>query len=372
MNRTIRFLLGALVFATCVHSATSQITNLEMTTVEGQTILFLPPSSTNYILQSTTNLTTSNWVPVTDGFAVTAMAFSNQYPARFFRLYNPQSSATYGMVQIPGGTFTMGDSLDGESDATPTVSATISPFYMDTNLVSVAQWQAVFTYATNHGYSFVNSGQGNGTNLNMPVQTVDWFDCLKWCNARSQQAGLTPVYYTDSGFTTAYTTGEPGAVYANFAALGYRLPTEAEWEYAARGGLTGMRFPLGNTISESQANYYSTPGGYVYDSGPNGYNIYYASGSPSLNTSVVGLFPPNGYGLCDMAGNVLEWCFDWYSTPYPGGSDPVNPAPPSGNNRVLRGGYWNSDAYGVRCARRWSADPTFSANAAGFRCVGKL
>ena len=80
--------------------------------------------------------------------------------------------------------------------------------------------------------------------------------CVKWSNARSQQAGLTPVYYTDAGLTQVYTNGEMcTTVYVNWAANGYRLPTEAEWEKAARGGLSGQRFPWGNTISESQANY---------------------------------------------------------------------------------------------------------------------
>ena len=88
------------------------------------------------------------------------------------------------------------------------------------------------------------------------MQTVNWYDCVKWCNARSQQEGLTPVYYTDAGLTQVYTNGETTTVYANWTANGYRLPTEAEWEKAARGGLSGQRFPWGNTITESQANYY--------------------------------------------------------------------------------------------------------------------
>ena len=140
----------------------------------------------------------------------------------------------------------MGDTLDSESDAVPT-NVTVSAFYMDTNLVSYSQWQAVYTSATSNGYGFDDAGSGKAANN--PVQTVDWFDVVKWSNARSQQAGLTPVYYTDAGMTQVYTNGDTERSYANWAVNGYRLPTEAEWEKAARGGLSGQRFPWGDTIS---------------------------------------------------------------------------------------------------------------------------
>ena len=109
------------------------------------------------------------------------------------------------MALIPAGPFTMGDTLDGESDAIPT-NVYVSAFYMDMNLVSFSQWQSVYNWATNNGYSFDNAGSAKAANH--PVQTVDWYDCVKWCNARSQQAGLTPVYYTDAGLTQVYTNGD--------------------------------------------------------------------------------------------------------------------------------------------------------------------
>ena len=159
-----------------------------------------------------------------------------------------------------------------------------------------------------HGYNFVNAGLNGGTGTNYPVQTVDWFDCVKWCNARSQQAGLTPCYYTDAGFTQVFTNGDDGTtVYQNLTVNGYRLPTEAEWEKAARGGGIGLRFPWGNLIHTNQAQYYACTSCYSYDLGPNN--------SPS-GPSPVGSFDVNGYGLYDMAGNVFEWCWDWYGTPY--------------------------------------------------------
>ena len=279
-----------------------------------------------------------------------------------------------GMALIPAGTFTMGNTI-GDSDiadATPT-NIYVSAFFMDVNLVSYGQWTNVYAYATSQGYNIVNAGSGKNSATNQPVQTVDWFDCVKWSNARSVQAGLTPVYYTDAGFTQVFRNGDNGTtVYQNLAANGYRLPTEAEWENAARGGLAGNRFPWGNSISESQANYYGATASYGYDLGPNGYNaIGIVGGYPY--TSPVGSFAPNGYGLYDMAGNVLEWCWDWYGTPY---GQPTNTNPTGAGSglghRVLRGGVWGGHASDSRCAYRYSLTPVAALNGIGFRCVRGL
>jgi formylglycine-generating enzyme required for sulfatase activity len=238
---------------------------------------------------------------------------------------------------------------------------------VDTNLVSYSLWQSVAGAAA--GYDLANGETGKGPNH--PVQTVDWYDAVKWCNARSQQAGLTPAYYTDDHLTKVYTNGATDAVFVNWSANGYRLPTEAEWEKAARGGLSGQRFPLGNTIQESQANYYVDTNDYAYDLGPvNGYDYVFAV-NPQPYTSPVGYFGPNGYGLYDMAGNVCEWCWDWYGTPYAGGTDPRGPA--SGSNRTLRGGDWSYYAYELRCADRDQdmliSSPGTAVPYTGFRCV---
>ena len=286
-----------------------------------------------------------------------------------FLLQEPASQVSEGMALLPAGSFTMGDNLDGETDAIPT-NIYVSAFYMDTNLVSYSQWQTVYAYATNHGSGFDDAGSVK--TANNPVQTLDWYDMVKWSNARSQQAGLTPVYYTDAGLTQVYANGDTDAVYPNWVASGHRLPTEAEWEKAARGGLSGLRFPWGNTISESQANYYGDIADYSYDFGPNGYNaVGEIGGSPY--TSPVGSFAPNGYGLYDMAGNVWEWCWDWYGTPHgqPTTTNPTGPA--SGSFRVLRGGGWSGLACVARCASRsYSIYPSYGSIYVGFRCVRGL
>ena len=279
--------------------------------------------------------------------------------------FNPPA----GMALIPAGSFTMGDTFnEGTGNELPLHTVYVSAFYVDQYDVTYSLWQQVYNWATNHGYSFDDAGAGKAANH--PVQMVDWYDAVTLCNARSQQAGLTPVYYTDAGLTQVYTNGDVPP-YVNWGASGYRLPTEAEWEKAARGGLSGQRFPWGNTISESQANYYGDTADYSYDLGPNGFNAAFTNGWVQPYTSPVGYFAANGYGLYDMAGNIQEWCWDWFGNyGQPTTTNPTGPA--SGSIRVLRGGTWNDFALYARCAFRYGSYPSYIRDVVGFRCVRGL
>ncbi len=220
-----------------------------------------------------------------------------------------------------------------------------SAFYMDRTEVTKAQWDTVYSWAVTHGYSFDNAGFGKASNH--PVHTVNWYDCVKWCNARSQMEGKTPCY-TVSG--SVYKTGQSSPD-CNFDVNGYRLPTNDEWEYAARGGLFGKRFPWGDTITHSQANYYSSSS-YSYDiSSTRGYHPSYDEGGYPY-TSPVGSFSSNGYGLYDMSGNVWERCDT-----------------PSGSGRDVRGGGWGDYAGGARCGGGGWGGPGQGGNLLGFRAV---
>jgi formylglycine-generating enzyme required for sulfatase activity len=258
---------------------------------------------------------------------------------------------------IPAGSFTMGDSLDGISDAPP-VTVNVSAFFMGKNEVTKALWDEVRTWGASNGYTDPAVGAGKATNH--PAHTISWWDVVKWCNARSQKEGLIPVY-TVSGAVMKTGTIVPAA---NFSANGYRLPTEAEWEKAARGGLSGKRFPWGDTISHSEANYSSWIFPFDLSGSVKNYHPTYAAGSLPY-TSPVGAFASNGYGLYDMAGNVREWCWDWYGSYTDGATDPRGAN--SGTGRVVRGGSWGPNTSSCRVAYRVSIGPSGTGSSIGFR-----
>ena len=264
-----------------------------------------------------------------------------------------------GFSLIPAGVFQMGDALDGIADA-PVRHVTVSAFYMAQRETTKALWDEVREWGASRGYT--DLPVGDGKTATHPVHTVSWFDVIKWCNARSEKEGLTPCY-TVGGTTMRTGTAIP---VVNWTAKGYRLPTEAEWEKAARGGLNAKRFPWGDTITHSQANFNSNSV-VAYDISPTrGFHPSYAVGNQPY-TAPVGSFTANGYGLYDMTGNAFEWCWDWYGT-YAAGpqSDPKGSG--AGSVRVARGGSWYYDfALSCRVSTRYWDDASFRFFDRGFR-----
>lgn len=309
----------------------------------------------------------------------------NTMTAEVPMLYRIRAIATNlaDMVYVPPGEFTMGDVFqEDDIDERPVHAIFIDGFYIDRFEVSKAGWDDVYNWAVTNGYSFANAGSGKADNH--PVHTVNWYDCIKWANAKSEREQLTPCYYTDATTTTVYRTGELDVSnnWVRWDAEGYRLPTEAEWEKAARGGASGYRFAWAdNTISFSRANYYSWWNGGIP---AEGYDLAYTNGyHPKFNdgvspyTSPVEEFGCNGYGLYGLAGNVYEWCWDWYDSGYynlSAGTNPHGPGPQCGGapgdySRVSRGGYYASGASFCRVSFRGFDVAGFAWSWRGFRLV---
>jgi len=274
-------------------------------------------------------------------------------------------SAPAGMVEVPGGSFKMGDSFgEGDSDELPVHTVNVSGFYMDKFEVTKGLWDEVADWASSHGYDIgpgdgsTARSDGTGSASEHPVTFVSWYEAAKWANARSEQEGLVPMYYTSSTQSTVYRTGKVNVRndWVKWNANGYRLPTEAEWEKAARGGLSGKRYPWGDgaPVCESDAL-----GGTRFDDDDK---------CNDIGTASVGTYLPNGYGLYDMAGNVWEWNWDWFGS-YASSSvsDPRGPA--SGSSRVERGGSWVNIAIVVRVALRLFFGPGVGIFFVGFRLV---
>ncbi len=291
---------------------------------------------------------------------------ATSYPRRFFNasrgFWEQEMDGSYEdpfpMARIPAGTFAMGDTFnEGGVEEQPVHEATLDAFHMSETLVTKAQWDEVHDWAVNNGYTFQWTARGKAPDH--PVYWISWHDMLAWCNAKSRWAGLTPVYLVPTGAgQEEYMGGFRNDVIANWGANGYRLPTEAEWEYAARGGLAGQRYPDGNTISHAGANYLGPSGDFHPDH----------AGGAQPHTSPVHAFPSNGYGLYDMAGNLFQWCWNWYG-PYTADAK-VNPrGPDTGPGRVIRGGAWSHAAVFSRVAYRHHKEAGSVGDYVGFRIV---
>jgi formylglycine-generating enzyme required for sulfatase activity len=276
---------------------------------------------------------------------------------------------TSSLVLIPGGKFVMGRTSGDKDEDAPPVNVTLDAFYIQKTEVTQAQWAEVRVWGLVNGYNDLplrnNEGYPSKGAMH-PVHSVSWHDAVKWCNARSEKEGLQPCYRI-SGSVLKIGGGSPDV---NWQATGYRLPTEAEWEKAARGGISGKRFPSGaETISHAQANYYGLGGELLisYDLSPiNNYNPVYATGGHPY-TSPVASFGANGYGLYDMSGNLGEWCWDWHGV-YTNGL--INPKGDiTGWTRIVRGGSYQEFAADCRAASRLSYNADRRSIILGFRPV---
>ena len=278
------------------------------------------------------------------------------------------------MKLITAGSFKIGGYgyLD---DEVPSHYVSMPSYYMDETEVTYEYWFEIANWAIRNGYDFSDRPETakDGpfwaeTPEKHPMNMIKWYDAVKWCNARSEKEGRKPCYYTDFDKTSVYRKGETDINNQNvdWTASGYRLPTEAEWERAARGKFIGANYPWGVVLESHKANYRN-------------------SGDKFDNASTpVKSYQPNDYGLYDMTGNVSEWCWDWYnptwySTPE-SWSNPRGPAqmPNVGERtdgtRVHRGASFSDEnsyerGYNLRLAFRHQRLPTTALRSIGIRCV---
>lgn len=261
----------------------------------------------------------------------------------------PYSAPSSDFVLIKGGSFTMGspEGEDWRSNDEVQHRVTVASFYMSKYEVTQKLWREV-----------TGKNPSSFTGDTLPVESVTWLEAVEFCNALSKRDGRTPVYTISNGGTT---------VSWNREANGYRLPTEAEWEYAARAGTT-TPFYSRKVPGAEDVNFY---GHYPYQIEQNYFNDEVLETRPGVyrgKTMPVGSFKANPNGLYDIYGNVGEWCFDFYGE-YSVASQTNPTGPFSGTRRVNRGGGWNDFGKNLRSAYRAGAEQNTPLYNVGLRLV---
>lgn len=237
-------------------------------------------------------------------------------------------------IFVEGGSFMMGSS-DGDRDEKPVHKVTLSSFLIGKYEVTQKEWTEVMGNNPSHWQ------KGN-----LPVEQVNWYDAVDYCNKRSLKEGFQPCYSISGN--TSPSSWSQGTIICDWKATGYRLPTEAEWEFAARGG----------NLSK----------GYKYSGSNDIGSVAWYKGNSRNRTKPVGNKQPNELGIHDMSGNVWEWCWDWYDSGYYAMSSISDPSGAgSGSSRVLRSGsYYNNDS-NCRVSNRTYDLPDYGYYSSGFR-----
>jgi formylglycine-generating enzyme required for sulfatase activity len=256
------------------------------------------------------------------------------------------------MVLVEGGTFNV-----------VYRPSQVDSFYISEFETTWGEWLEVRDWAALNGYDI--GTRGHGCEDNHPVRYISWYDAVKWCNARSEKENLTPVYYTDTAHATVYRTGDykVSNSEAMWTANGYRLPTEAEWQFAARGGNASQGYLYSGSNTLDEAGWYSM--------NTEGAACDLTSLQTGKGTWPVGQKLPNELGLFDMSGNVTEWCWDWYGNIFSFELE-INPhGPETGNlvDRIQRGGGWVHGDWDCEVTSRGKGPPKGYGEFVGFRVV---